>query len=209
MSDKLYPKPAAAHVNIAAHLAQDPLLFSRQESFSQYHLEQVEEDMNDEYLDLYLPQQENDEFAEDCLKQYEQPSEHQFLAPEQPWHRPLKEEPKTEEYVEDVAESHQQQSSSQAGPMRISARRDTLTSFVPKTTARKYTQRPDHEKKTDQYKIKRERNNDAVRRSRTKAKIEQQKRDEELQALKQEMESLRKQNQTLVRKMANCRCQRH
>lgn len=58
--------------------------------------------------------------------------------------------------------------------------------FHPKTKPRKYRVKPDEEKKLPVYRVKREKNNDAVRRSRDKAKRIQIEKDERLAFLEQE-----------------------
>lgn len=58
--------------------------------------------------------------------------------------------------------------------------------FHPRTKPRKYRIKPEEEKKNPVYKIKREKNNDAVRRSRDKAKRIQIEKDERLAFLEQE-----------------------
>jgi len=67
---------------------------------------------------------------------------------------------------------------------------------------RKYRVKSDTEKKNPVYKVKRERNNDAVRRSRDKAKKAQEDKDERLFYLEQENPKLLMQNKRLSERMA-------
>lgn len=59
--------------------------------------------------------------------------------------------------------------------------------YVPKIKPRKYRMKPDQEKANPVYRVKREKNNDAVRRSRDKAKKHQQEKEERLAFLEQEV----------------------
>ncbi|VDN03070.1 unnamed protein product [Thelazia callipaeda] len=52
--------------------------------------------------------------------------------------------------------------------------------FIPTIKPRKYSWKPEAEKKNPLYRIKREKNNDAVRRSRTKAKEQQKMKDQQI-----------------------------
>jgi len=61
------------------------------------------------------------------------------------------------------------------------------TGYNPKTKPRKYRVKPDEEKRNPVYRVKREKNNDAVRRSRDKAKRIQIEKDERLAFLEQEV----------------------
>jgi len=63
---------------------------------------------------------------------------------------------------------------------------DADGTYHPRTKPRKYTLKPENEKRTPVYKVKREKNNDAVRRSRDKAKRIQIEKDERLTFLEQE-----------------------
>ncbi|VDK62983.1 unnamed protein product [Onchocerca ochengi] len=69
----------------------------------------------------------------------------------------------------------------------ISVKKDTSEeveiSFVPTIKPRKYSLKPEAEKKNPLYRLKREKNNDAVRRSRTKAKQQQKMKDEQIRQL--------------------------
>jgi hypothetical protein len=56
---------------------------------------------------------------------------------------------------------------------------------------RKYRVKPEVEKQNPMYKVKRQKNNDAVRRSRDKAKQQQQMKDMRLQQLEEEVSQLR------------------
>ncbi|KAL3989926.1 Basic region leucine zipper family protein [Acanthocheilonema viteae] len=56
-------------------------------------------------------------------------------------------------------------------------------SFTPTIKPRKYSLKPEAEKKNPLYRLKREKNNDAVRRSRTKAKQQQKMKDEQIKQL--------------------------
>ncbi|CAB3400816.1 unnamed protein product [Caenorhabditis bovis] len=66
----------------------------------------------------------------------------------------------------------------------------SLENFKPQTTARKYTLKPESEKNQPSYKLKRARNNDAVRKSRNKAKELQRKREEEVEQMKKRIAEL-------------------
>ena len=79
-------------------------------------------------------------------------------------------------------------STSTAPPRRRPARdnQGELINYTPKTKARKYVLKPDEEKKNPTYKLKRARNNDAVRKSRSKQKEMQVQRDKELEDLREE-----------------------
>lgn len=79
-------------------------------------------------------------------------------------------------------------STSTAPPRRRPARdnQGELINYQPKTKARKYVLKPDEEKKNPTYKLKRARNNDAVRKSRSKQKEMQVQRDRELDDLRNE-----------------------
>ncbi|CAJ0935312.1 unnamed protein product, partial [Mesorhabditis belari] len=82
--------------------------------------------------------------------------------------------------------------------------------YTSTTRARKYNLKPKEEKETTNYKIKRMRNNDAVRRSRMKAKEEQEKRDKELMDLRNEKNKVEQDNKhlraTLLEIQRKCRC---
>ncbi|KAM3728496.1 Transcription factor [Dirofilaria immitis] len=69
----------------------------------------------------------------------------------------------------------------------ISVKKDTSAqieiSFTPTIKPRKYSLKPEAEKKNPLYRLKREKNNDAVRRSRTKAKQQQKMKDEQIKQL--------------------------
>lgn len=65
-----------------------------------------------------------------------------------------------------------------------------VPNFVPKTKARKYNLKPDKEKVEPIYKLKRARNNDAVRKSRNKAKELQLQKDEEYDEMKKRITQL-------------------
>lgn len=69
-------------------------------------------------------------------------------------------------------------------------RRTTLEKFRPQTRARKYNLKPDEEKAEPTYKLKRARNNDAVRKSRNKAKELQKKKDNEHDVMKRRIAEL-------------------
>jgi len=75
-----------------------------------------------------------------------------------------------------------------------------VTVYKPKTAARKYRRKPSEEKHSMHYKVKREKNNDAVRKSRSKSKQLQQLRDDELARLTDE-------NSQLHQKFADSRLQ--
>uniref|UniRef100_A0A0R3RR06 BZIP domain-containing protein n=1 Tax=Elaeophora elaphi TaxID=1147741 RepID=A0A0R3RR06_9BILA len=69
----------------------------------------------------------------------------------------------------------------------VSVKKDTSEqieiSFTPTIKPRKYSLKPEAEKKNPLYRLKREKNNDAVRRSRTKAKQQQKMKDEQIKLL--------------------------
>ncbi|KAH7725276.1 Protein ZIP-4 c [Aphelenchoides avenae] len=86
--------------------------------------------------------------------------------------------------------------------------------FVPKIKPRKYRMKPEQEKANPVYRVKREKNNDAVRRSRDKAKKHQQEKEERLTFLESEelknkrlIAQLEERNKFLEKLLANCRCQ--
>ncbi|CAJ0583230.1 unnamed protein product, partial [Mesorhabditis spiculigera] len=83
--------------------------------------------------------------------------------------------------------------------------------YVPTTKARKYNLKPKEEKETNNYKIKRMRNNDAVRRSRMKAKEAQEKREKELSDLRSHNDKLERENKLLINSLQEyrrkCTCQ--
>ncbi|VDO10134.1 unnamed protein product [Brugia timori] len=60
-------------------------------------------------------------------------------------------------------------------------------SFTPTIKPRKYSLKPEAEKKNPLYRLKREKNNDAVRRSRTKAKQQQKMKDEQIKQLQRQI----------------------
>uniref|UniRef100_A0AAF5PKE8 BZIP domain-containing protein n=1 Tax=Wuchereria bancrofti TaxID=6293 RepID=A0AAF5PKE8_WUCBA len=59
--------------------------------------------------------------------------------------------------------------------------------FTPTIKPRKYSLKPEAEKKNPLYRLKREKNNDAVRRSRTKAKQQQKMKDEQIKQLQRQI----------------------
>jgi len=89
--------------------------------------------------------------------------------------------------------------------------------YEPKIKPRKYRIKPETEKRNPQYRVKREKNNDAVRRSRDKAKRLQVEKDQRLSYLEnEEIKSKRRINQLeqrneflekeLIRMKHSCRC---
>lgn len=115
-------------------------------------------------------------------------------------------------------------SAASAASRRRSSRdpNEELRSFTPSTKARKYNLKPDTEKANPHYKLKRIRNNDAVRKSRTKAKElqdamkkdnqEMQQRIIELESTIAAMKKTEKQDKELIRQMMqkidNCNCKK-
>ena len=73
-----------------------------------------------------------------------------------------------------------------------------LREFKPETKARRYTLKPHEEKASSTYKLKRARNNDAVRKSRSKAKEAQMARDEENNKLKHDNTKLQNEIKKLI-----------
>ncbi|CAI5456272.1 unnamed protein product [Caenorhabditis angaria] len=77
-----------------------------------------------------------------------------------------------------------------------------LSMFQPKIKPRSYKKRSESEKKNPTYILKREKNNDAVRQCRAKAKVRQQQADKNTERLKQrvvELEELLKRNESETR----------
>jgi len=102
----------------------------------------------------------------------------------------VKVEPVNGDYYETDSERGQSMEldSQAGGPMR---------NYQP----RKYRVKSDTEKKNPVYKVKRERNNDAVRRSRDKAKKAQEEKDDKLFQLEQENPRLIQQNKALIERV--------
>ncbi|KAI1696854.1 basic region leucine zipper domain-containing protein [Ditylenchus destructor] len=107
------------------------------------------------------------------------------------------------------------------------ARAESESSYQSSSTARnkprKYRIKPDSEKRNPMYRAKREKNNDAVRRSRDKAKREQEKRDMRLRDLETEImrknsqiklldnrvQSLQQLVKTQTQQLQGCTCRRN
>ncbi|KAF8381226.1 cebp-1 [Pristionchus pacificus] len=72
-----------------------------------------------------------------------------------------------------------------------------LEEYKPQTKARGYKIKPEEVKADPTYKLKRARNNDAVRKSRTKAKEQQMEREKELSVIRERCNALEKENKIL------------
>lgn len=79
--------------------------------------------------------------------------------------------------------------------------------YTPTTTARKYRLKTPQERNNISYKVKRQRNNDAVRKSRSKAKQMQMMKEKQLEDALKELENLRKELCMAREKLARCHCQ--
>ncbi|RCN35621.1 basic region leucine zipper [Ancylostoma caninum] len=84
----------------------------------------------------------------------------------------------------------------------------TLETYTPTTTARKYRLKTPQERNNSSYKVKRQRNNDAVRKSRTKAKQLQMMKDKQLEELVIEVGQLKEKLRVANDRLARCRCRR-
>lgn len=80
--------------------------------------------------------------------------------------------------------------------------------YVPTTTARKYRLKTPQERSNLSYKVKRQRNNDAVRRSRTKAKQLQLMKEKQLADAIYEVAQLKEEVRVLRDKLSHCRCRK-
>ncbi|KJH52086.1 basic region leucine zipper [Dictyocaulus viviparus] len=89
--------------------------------------------------------------------------------------------------------------------MRISQQPEVYT---PTTTARKYRLKTPQERNNTSYKVKRQRNNDAVRKSRSKAKQLQLMKEKQLQDALLEVSQLKEKLRVVNEKLLHCRCRR-
>ncbi|ETN83402.1 basic region leucine zipper [Necator americanus] len=84
----------------------------------------------------------------------------------------------------------------------------TLETYTPTTTARKYRLKTPQERNNTSYKVKRQRNNDAVRKSRSKAKQIQMMKDKQLEDALIEVTQLKEKLRVANERLASCRCRR-
>ncbi|GMR32728.1 hypothetical protein PMAYCL1PPCAC_02923 [Pristionchus mayeri] len=90
-------------------------------------------------------------------------------------------------------------------PINRNPRKDpakALEEYKPQTKARGYKIKPEEVKADPTYKLKRARNNDAVRKSRSKAKEQQMERERELSIVKERCAALEKENKTLKQRLS-------
>ncbi|WKX96838.1 hypothetical protein Q1695_012912 [Nippostrongylus brasiliensis] len=80
--------------------------------------------------------------------------------------------------------------------------------YVPTTTARKYRLKSAQERNNLSYKVKRQRNNDAVRKSRSKAKQLQMMKEKQLEDALVENKNLKEKLRLANERIANCRCRK-
>ncbi|KHJ87424.1 basic region leucine zipper [Oesophagostomum dentatum] len=78
--------------------------------------------------------------------------------------------------------------------------------YTPTTTARKYRLKTPQERNNTSYKVKRARNNDAVRKSRSKAKAIQAMKDKQLEEALLEVSQLKEKLRVANERLAKCRC---
>ncbi|KAK5964904.1 Basic region leucine zipper, partial [Trichostrongylus colubriformis] len=78
--------------------------------------------------------------------------------------------------------------------------------YVPTTTARKYRLKSPQERNNLSYKVKRQRNNDAVRRSRSKAKQLQMMKEKQLEDALTEVVELKEKLRVAQERLSRCRC---
>ncbi|KAK6050490.1 basic region leucine zipper [Cooperia oncophora] len=81
-----------------------------------------------------------------------------------------------------------------------------LEPYVPTTTARKYRLKSPQERNNLSYKVKRQRNNDAVRRSRSKAKQLQMMKEKQLEDALTEVTELKEKLRVAQERLSRCRC---
>lgn len=89
---------------------------------------------------------------------------------------------------------------------RIARKVQPVEPYTPTTSARKYRLKTPQERNNLSYKVKRQRNNDAVRRSRTKAKHLQMLKEKQLEEALSEIVQLKDELHALRQKLSRCRC---
>lgn len=106
--------------------------------------------------------------------------------------RPAYQDDYQEEYSESSSEASDPVSADDSyyEPKPKKTKKNGLDHFKPQTRARKYNLKADEEKAEPTYKLKRARNNDAVRKSRNKAKELQKKRDDEHDKMRKRISEL-------------------
>ncbi|KAJ1350594.1 hypothetical protein KIN20_006421 [Parelaphostrongylus tenuis] len=81
------------------------------------------------------------------------------------------------------------------------------SSYTPATTPRKYRLKTPQERNNTLYKVKRQRNNDAVRKSRSKAKQLQMMKEKQLEEALLENKELKEKLRIVNERLSSCRCQ--
>ncbi|XGW12750.1 hypothetical protein V3C99_013423 [Haemonchus contortus] len=111
----------------------------------------------------------------------------------------------------EVKKEPEWENSRQSNPTTRSSKRSTRTvqpvePYIPTTTARKYRLKSPQERNNLSYKVKRQRNNDAVRRSRSKAKQLQLLKEKQLEDALTEVTELREKLRVAEERLSRCRC---
>ncbi|PIO56056.1 basic region leucine zipper [Teladorsagia circumcincta] len=103
-------------------------------------------------------------------------------------------------------ENSQPSNSSTRSSKRSTRSVQSVEPYVPTTTARKYRLKSPQERNNISYKVKRQRNNDAVRRSRSKAKQLQMMKEKQLEEALTEVAELKEELRVTKERLSRCRC---